>query len=120
MDLSPAKLLSLPFPGARGAAVVPVPAASAALAGSAAPPQPLPTAPELTLEQHAMLSAELSVLRDGPSRAAALTRYGVDGIATLTALGARWKERLQADPAAAARWKAVYTEHQKGHAQKPR
>jgi hypothetical protein len=71
--------------------------------------------PELTLEQHAMLTAELAAQQDGPSRAAVLGRYGVGGVQQLAALGAHWRERLERDPAAAARWKAVHDHHRANH-----
>lgn len=58
-----------------------------------------------------MLSAELAANHDPGARAAILARYGVEGPAALIALGGHWQQRLQSDPAAAAVWKATYTQH---------
>ncbi len=76
--------------------------------------------PPLSLEQYAMLSAELAVEQDGPSRAAVLARYGVHGVRQLAALGTHWRARLDQDPTASARWKAVYEQHRARHQEKPR
>jgi hypothetical protein len=76
--------------------------------------------PSLSLEQYAMLSAELAVQQDGPSRAAVLARYGVDGVRQLAALGTYWRKRLEQDPTVSARWKAVYEQHRACHQEKPR
>ena len=66
--------------------------------------------PELTLEQHAALSAELAVGSDPKRRAADLAHYGIESTEALIALGASWQARLGAEPETAQRWKGIYAE----------
>jgi len=72
--------------------------------------KPVAKLPELTLEQHAALSAELAVGSDPARRAAVLARYGIESTEALIALGAAWQARLGAEPETAQRWKVIYAE----------
>lgn len=64
--------------------------------------------PTLTIEQHATLSAELSLVADAAHRAELLARFGIAGPAALSRLGNEWQARLSSDPAGAEAWKAIY------------
>lgn len=53
--------------------------------------------PELSLDQHAQLSAELAIGAAGAKREELLRRYGIDGPDMLTRLGVEWQLRMTAD-----------------------
>lgn len=73
--------------------------------------EPTPSLPELTIDQHAKLSAELALGFEPAQRAEILARYGIESPEVLTSLGAEWQSRLKADAAAGERWKATYAQH---------
>lgn len=71
---------------------------------------PAPKLPDLTLEQHATLSAELAIGVDPKRRATVLAHYHIETTEALIALGAHWQARLATDPHETQRWKMIYAE----------
>jgi hypothetical protein len=80
-------------------------------AGPASADKPAPRVPDMTVEQHAKLSAELALGFDPARRAEILARHGIESPEALTRLGAEWQSRLGADAAAGERWRAAYARH---------
>lgn len=73
--------------------------------------EPTPSLPDLTVDQHAKLSAELALGFEPAQRAEILARYGIESPEALTSLGAEWQSRLKADAAVGERWKSTYARH---------
>lgn len=94
------------------------PLAAPAPAPPAAPPAPATPLvsvivrnppPAMSLDQYALLSAEIAIVGTDPAgRAAVFKRVGVDNP---EALMAEWRARFAADPALAGRWSAAYANH---------
>lgn len=108
---------SAPAPPAPAVPVSPAVMDSRGALSSAAPlpATPLPAAPDpraqpaLTLDQYAVLSAEVALVRNDPAaRSAVFQRFGV---ANPEALLSEWRARLAADPALGGRWSAAYAHH---------
>ncbi|MBK8253268.1 MAG: hypothetical protein IPK82_11455 [Polyangiaceae bacterium] len=66
---------------------------------------------DMTMEQHAELSAELSAGVDATQRAALFAQYGITSPMALATLSAQWQARLNADPDLTKRWQAHYKQH---------
>lgn len=81
------------------------PAPVSPVSAAPAPPGPLPA---FTVDQYALLSAEIVLVADPAARAAVFARFGVDDPDALTSA---WRARFAADPALAGRWSAAYAEH---------
>jgi hypothetical protein len=77
-----------------------------------APPPAAATAPrELTLEQYASLSAELSI---SPERVGAiLAKYGVPGVDGRRALDRAWEARFSTNPELQQRWQALQAQYRR-------
>lgn len=88
LDKGPARSVALPFAASK-------------------PPGKLP---ELSVEQHARLSAELAI-GGGAARDDVLRRYGIDSADSLTRLGLEWQSRMTADERLASEWRAAYARH---------
>lgn len=72
------------------------------------PPQPPAAQPSFTLDQYALLSAEIAYVGTDPAgRSAVFHRFGVTDPDALTA---EWRARFAADPALAGRWSAAYAQ----------
>ncbi|MEZ4297450.1 MAG: hypothetical protein R3B70_20980 [Polyangiaceae bacterium] len=108
------RVLAFGPPGSRGAppASPPVqpqaPSPSMPVRVVVRPPEG-PRSPSFTLDQYALLSAEMAYAgKDPAARAAVLVRFGVTHADALTA---EWRARFEADPALSGRWSAAYAHH---------